>query len=165
MAIPKGLAAKARLKMDDGEKVYIEVRQGSPFCHFYTLYAVRGRKRTPLISRSRNVAEDGIEQLVEALIRHHRKHTTRKVLETKVWIYRKRLYRKLLDADPSDLGLTLVRRNDFELRRIPLRFLPNELYPASKALGDHHGKTVANPNDYPTFSNRPNGRFFSSLRR
>ena len=67
MAIPKGLAAKARLKMDDGEKVYIEVRQGSPFCHFYTLYAARGRKRTPLISRSRNVAEDGIEQLVEAL--------------------------------------------------------------------------------------------------
>jgi len=132
MAIPKGLAAKARLKMDDGEKVYIEVRQGSPFCHFYTLYAVRGRKRRPLISRSRNVAEDGIEQLVEALVRHHRRHTNRRVLETKVWIYRKRLYRKLLYADPSDLGLTHVRRNDFEFRRIPLRFLPTSYTPLQK---------------------------------
>jgi hypothetical protein len=132
MAIPKGLAAKARLKMDDGEKVYIEVRLGSPFCHFYTLYAVRGRKRKPLISRNRNVAEDGIEQLVEALVRHYRKYTARNVLETKIWIYRKRLYRKLLDADPSDLGLTRVRRRDFEYRRIPLRFLPTSYTPLQR---------------------------------
>src|SRR3990172_10359120 len=105
MAIPKGLAAKARLNMHDGEKVYVEVRRGSPFCHFYTLYAVRGRKRKPLISRSRNATETGIEELVEKLVQHYGKHTTRIVLDTKIWIYRKRLYRQLLDADPSDLGL------------------------------------------------------------
>jgi hypothetical protein len=134
MAIPKGLAAKARLKMDDGEKVYIEVRQGSPFCHFYTLYAVRGRKRTPLISRNRNVAEDGIEQLAEALVRHHKKHTTRRVLETRIWIYRKRLYRQLLEADPSDLGLARVTRNRSDLKYVPIVRLPAGSIPIESPL-------------------------------
>ena len=132
MAIPKGLAAKARLRMDDGEKVYIEVHQGSPLCHFYRLYSVRGRARRTLISRSRNDAEDGIEQLVELLVQHHKKHTARRVLDTKVWIYRKRLYRKLLDADPSDLGLTHLRRNNFDIPRTPLRFLPSGYTPLQR---------------------------------
>jgi hypothetical protein len=124
MAIPKGLAAKARLNMDDGEKVYIEVRQGSPFCHFYTLYAVRGRMRKPLIARNRNLAQGGIEELVEKLVQHFGKHSTRRVLDTKVWIYRKRLYRELLDADPSDLGLARATRNRLDIRYIPIDPLP-----------------------------------------
>ncbi len=86
MPIPKGLAAKARLIMDNGEKVYIEVRQGSTFCHFYTLYTVRGRTRKALIARNRNVAEKGIEELVEQLVQHFKKHTTRRVLETRIWL-------------------------------------------------------------------------------
>jgi hypothetical protein len=134
MAIPKGLAAKARLNMDDGEKVYVEVRRGSPFCHFYTLYAIRGRTRTPLISRSRNVAEDGIEELVKMLVRHYLKHTTRRALDTKVWIYRKRLYRQLLEADPSDLGLARVTRNSSDLKYVPIERLPPDSIPLQRPL-------------------------------
>ena len=134
MAIPKGLAAKARLNMDDGEKVYIEVRQGSPFCHFYTLYAVRGRTRKPLIARNRSAAEDGIEELAEQLVQHYRKHTTRRVLETRIWIYRKRLYRQLLEADPSVLGLARVTRNRSDLKYVPIERLPAGSIPLQKPL-------------------------------
>jgi hypothetical protein len=134
MAIPKGLAAKARLNMDDGEKVYIEVRQGSPFYHFYTLYALRRRKRKPLIARNRNVAEEGIEKLVEQLVQHFKKHTTRRVPETRIWIYRKRLYRQLLEADPSDLGLARVTRNRSDLKYVPIVRLPAVSIPMESLL-------------------------------
>ena len=48
MAIPKGLAARAVLELIDGRKVHIEIRDGSMFVKFYTVYTVRckGRKRT-----------------------------------------------------------------------------------------------------------------------
>jgi hypothetical protein len=134
MAIPKGLAAKARLNMDDGEKVYIEVRQGSPLCHFYTLYAVRGRTRKALIARNRNFAEEGIEELIKKLVQHYRKHTARRVLETRIWIYRKRLYRTLLEADPSDLGLARVTRHRPDLKYVPIERLPAGSIPLQKPL-------------------------------
>ena len=134
MAIPQGLATKARLNMDDGEKVYVEVRRGSPFCHFYTLYAIRGRTRTPLISRSRNVAEDGIEELVKMLVQHYLKHTTRRALDTKVWIYRKRRYRRLLEADPSDLGLARVTRNRSDLKYVSIERLPAGSIPIQRPV-------------------------------
>lgn len=134
MAIPKGLAAKARLIMDDGEKVYIEVRQGSPLCHFYTLYAVRGRTRKALIARSRNTATNGIEELVEKLVQHFKKHTARHVLETRTWIYRKRLYRTLLEADPSDLGLARVVRLRSDLHYVPIERLPAGSIPIARPL-------------------------------
>jgi hypothetical protein len=87
-----------------------------------------------LISRSRNVAEDGIEELVKMLVRHYLKHTTRRALETKVWIYRKRLYRQLLEADPSDLGLARVTRNRSDLKYVPIERLPPDSIPLQRPL-------------------------------
>ena len=45
MAIPKGLAARAVLELTDGRKVHIEIRDGSMFVKFYTVYTVRGKGR------------------------------------------------------------------------------------------------------------------------
>ena len=48
MTIPKGLAARAVIELDDGRRFYIDIKDSSMFVQFYTVYMVRykGRKRT-----------------------------------------------------------------------------------------------------------------------
>ena len=45
MTIPKGLAARAVIELDDGRKFYIDIKDGSMFVQFYTVYMVRGKGR------------------------------------------------------------------------------------------------------------------------
>lgn len=113
-SIPKSLAAKARLKMSDGVELYIEVREGSRFSNFYTTYTARGRGRnrliTPGIPRHRGYA-DGIEDAVRKITaamkeNEKRSHNQPRLVNTKIWIHRKRLYRKLISMRPDELGLT-----------------------------------------------------------
>jgi len=49
-SIPKGLAAKARLKMSDGVDLYIEVRKDSRLSNFCTTYTAQGRGRKRVIT-------------------------------------------------------------------------------------------------------------------
>jgi hypothetical protein len=80
MAIPKGPAARAILELSDGRKIHIEIRNGSPFVKFCTVYTVRGkgRRRTVVGRKSfhaRNFAVS-IEEAAKKLEQHFNTYGT-----------------------------------------------------------------------------------------
>ena len=117
MSIPKGLAARAVIEPARGKpKLYIEVREGNQFSNFYYIYTAvgrgRGRMVTPGIPRHRGFAdslEDAMEKIVKAMKTHAKRNRTELQIHTTVRIYRKRLYRKLLNMRPDELGLTRIK--------------------------------------------------------
>ena len=108
MTMPKGIVARATINIDTGKVVYIEIKRKPSFYSFYAMYNVDGKKKgEPLLaSFNQGMAKD----LEEAV----RKITARwwavngRVTGTKVVIFRKKEYRRLLDTDPSELGLTRI---------------------------------------------------------
>ena len=112
MSIPKGLAARAVVELTDGRKIYIEVRDNSKFVQFYTLYTIRGRGRAREYlanpSLNRNYA-NSIEAAAEKMAKHFNTFGTAKVKQTKVKVYRKKLYKQRFKMRPDELGLTRVR--------------------------------------------------------
>lgn len=114
MAIPKGLAARAVLELIDGRKVHIEIRDGSMFVKFYTVYTVRGkgRKRTTEREsfRDRNFAAS-IEEAAGKLEKHFNTYGSAKVQKTTIKIYRKRLYDKRFKMRPDELGLARIHNS------------------------------------------------------
>jgi len=115
MTTPKGLAARAVIETGRGKpKLYIEVREGNQFSNFYYIYTAvgRGRMVTPGIRRHRGFAdalEDAMEKIVKEMKTHAKRNRTALQIHTTVRIYRKRLYRKLLNMRPDELGLTRIR--------------------------------------------------------
>ena len=111
MPIPKGLAARAALELTDGRKVYIEVKDGSPFVHFYTVRIVdcrnHHRKVTECAGRSRNYAAN-IEEAAGKMAAHFNTYGNAKVMKTTIRIYRKRLYAKRYRLRPDELGLARI---------------------------------------------------------
>ena len=125
MAISKGLAARAVLELMDRRKIYIEVRDNSKFVQFYTVYTIRGgrgraREYQANPSRNRNYA-NSIEAAAEKMAKHFNTFGTAKVKQTKVKIYRKKLYKQRFKMRPDELGLTRVRL----LFKTPNRTTPN----------------------------------------
>ena len=114
MAIPKGLAARAVLELTDGRKVQIEIRDGSMFVKFYTVYTVRGkgRKRTTEREsfRDRNFAAS-IEEAAGKLEKHFNTYGSAKVQKTTIKIYRKRLDDKRFKMRPDELGLARIHNS------------------------------------------------------
>src|SRR5512143_435818 len=113
MAIPKGLAARVVVEVTDGRKIYIQVRDNSKFVHFYTVYTIRGgrsraREYQANPSLNRNYA-NSIEAAAEKMAKHFNAFGTAKVKQTKVRIYRKKLYKQRFKMRPDELGLTRVR--------------------------------------------------------
>ena len=113
MATPKGLAARAVVELTDGSKIYIEVRDNSKFVQFYTVYTIRGgygraREYQANLSLNRNYA-NSIEAAAEKMAKHFNTFGTAKVKQTKVKIYRKKLYKQRFKMRPDELGLTRVR--------------------------------------------------------
>ena len=112
MATPKGLAARAVVELTDGRKIYIEVRDHSKFVQFYTVYTIRGRGRAREYqanpSLNRNYA-NSIEAAAEKMAKHFNTFGTAQVKQTKVKIYRKKLYKQRFKMRPDELGLTRVR--------------------------------------------------------
>ena len=112
MATPKGLAARAVLELTDRRKIYIEVQDGSMFVKFYTVYTVRGKGRAREYqanpSLNRNYA-NSIEAAAEKMAKHLHTFGTAKVKQTKVKIYRKKLYKQRFKMRPDELGLNRVR--------------------------------------------------------
>lgn len=111
MPIPKDLAARAVLELTDGRKVYIEVRDSSPFVHFYTVrivdYRNHRRKVTECAGQSRNYAAN-IEKAAGKMAMHFNTYGNAKVTKTTIQIYRKRLYEKRYRLRPDELGLARV---------------------------------------------------------
>ncbi len=111
MPIPKDLAARAVLELTDGRKVYIEVKDGSQFVHFYSVRIVdcrnHRRKVTECAGRSRNYAAN-IEEAAGKMVMHFNTYGSAKVRNTTVRIYRKRLYEKRFRLRPDELGLARV---------------------------------------------------------
>lgn len=112
MATPKGFAARAVLELMDRRKIYIEVRAHSKFVQFYTVYTIRGRGRAREFQAhpglNRNYA-NSIEAAAEKMAKHFNTFGTAKVKQTKVTIYRKKLYKQRFKMRPDELGLTRVR--------------------------------------------------------
>ena len=110
MTMPKGIVARATINIDTGKVVYVEIKRKPSFYSFYAMYNVDGKKKgVPLLaSLNQGMAED----LEEAV----RKITARwwagngRVTGTKVVIFRKKEYRRLLDTDPSELGLANTQK-------------------------------------------------------
>ena len=111
MTMPKGLAARAVLNLSDGRNIYIEIRDGSMFVQFYTVYTVRGKGRWRTVERKsfrdRNFAAS-IEEAAEKLERHFKTYSRAKVNKTTIKIYRKRMYAKRFQMRPDELGLVRV---------------------------------------------------------
>lgn len=111
MTVPKGLAARAILELSDGRNLHIEIRDGSMFVKFYTVYTVRGRGRRRRIEREsfrdRNFAAS-IEEAARKLEQHFNTFGKAKVKQTRTKIYRKRLYTKRFQMRPDELGLARI---------------------------------------------------------
>lgn len=111
MTIPRGLAARAVLELSDGRNFHIEIRDGSMFVKFYTIYTVRGRGRRRRIEREsfrdRNFAAS-IEEAARKLEQHFNTYGKAKVNKTTIRIYRKRLYAKRFKMRPDELGLARI---------------------------------------------------------
>jgi len=111
MPIPKGLAARAILELTDGRKVYIEVKDSSPFVHFYTVRIVlqHNHKRmiTECAGRSRNYAASLEEAAVKMAVDFNT-YGNAKVRKTTVKICRKRLYQERYRLRPDELGLARI---------------------------------------------------------
>jgi len=133
MTIPKGLAARAILDLSDGRTIYIEIRDGSMFVQFYTVYTARGKGRWKTVEREsfrdRNFAAS-IEEASRKLERHFGTYGKVKVKKTTVKIYRKRLYSKRFRMRPDELGLArvdnLLHYYMKKLRPSPAIFIRNE---------------------------------------
>lgn len=114
MATPKGLAARAVLELSDGRKIYIEVRDGSMFVKFYTVYIVRGRGRRRAVGHEsfhdRNFAAS-IEEAAKKLEQHFNTYGKAKVNKTTTKVYRKRLYAKRFKMRPDELGLARIHNS------------------------------------------------------
>lgn len=140
MSIPKGLAARAVIKTKGTKtRMVIEVREGNRFSNFYHIYTTSGRGRhhvvKPGIPRHRGFA-DSIEEAMEKIVKVMRAHAKRNRAEiqihTTIRIYRKRLYRKLLNMRPDELGLTRIRyRPDPRLVRAELAKVQNNRLPTT----------------------------------
>ena len=111
MPIPKELAARAVLELTDRRKVYIEVKDGSPFVHFYTVrivdYRNHRRRVAECAGRSRNYAAN-IEEAAMKMVMHFNTYGNAKVRKTTIRIYRKRLYEKRYRLRPDELGLARI---------------------------------------------------------
>jgi hypothetical protein len=140
MPIPIGLAARASLELTDGRKVYIEVKDGSPFVHFYTVRIVlqQNHRRTVIKcpGRSRNYAV-GIEEAAGKMALHFNTYGNAKVRQTTIRIYRKRLYEKRYRLGPGELGLSRIYntldRYRFKME-LQARLFERKTVPA---LGEH----------------------------
>ena len=133
MTIPKGLAARAVIEMEDGRKFYIDVKDGAMFVQFYTVYMVRckGRKRKAEREscRDRNFASN-IEEAAKKFEKHFNTYGKAKVKNTTIKIYRKRLYNKRYMMRPDELGLARVY-NDLsgylrKHQKLPATFIRKE---------------------------------------
>jgi len=142
MSIPKGLAARAVITTKNTKtRMVVEVREGNRFSNFYSIYTTHGRGRhhvaRPGIPRHRGYA-DSIEAVVEQIVKAMKAHAKRQHVDLSIHavvrIYRKRLYRKLLNMRPDELGLShSTRRPDPRLVRaerikagniLPLAYTP-----------------------------------------
>jgi hypothetical protein len=129
MSIPKGLAARAVIQTKDTKtRMVIEVREGNRFSNLYHTYTTYGRGRHYVVKRGiprhRGFAdsiEDVVEQSVNTMKAHAKRQKEELLIRTTVRIYRKRLYRKLLNMRPDELGLShATHRPDRRLVRAEL---------------------------------------------
>jgi hypothetical protein len=128
MTLPKDIVARATINTDTGRVLYIEIKRKPSFYTFYTLYNVDGKKKgKPLMASLAQGKADNLEDAV-------RKITARwwagngRVTSTKVVIFRKKEYRRLLHTDPSELGLTSTQAANIPFSpaskaRIPLGYI------------------------------------------
>jgi hypothetical protein len=133
MTIPKGLAARAVIELEDGRKFYIDIKDGAMFVQFYTVYMVRckGRKRKAESEsfRDRNFAFT-IEEAAKKFEKHFNTYGKAKVTNTTIKIYRKRLYSKRYKMRPDELGLARIY-NDIsgylrKKQKLPASFIRKE---------------------------------------
>jgi hypothetical protein len=114
MTIPKGLAARAVLELSDGRKIHLEIRDGSMFVKFYSVFTVRGRGRRRTVEhesfRDRNFAVS-IEEAAKNLEQHFKTYGKSKVNKATTRIYRKRLYAKRFKMRPDELGLARIHNS------------------------------------------------------
>jgi hypothetical protein len=111
MTIPKGLAARAMIELEDGRKFHIDIKDGAMFVQFYTVYMVRckghKRKAERQSFRDRNFASS-IEEAAKKFEKHFNTYGKAKVKNTTIKIYRKRLYSKRYQMRPDELGLARI---------------------------------------------------------
>ena len=122
--MPKGIVARATINIDTGKVVYIEIKRKPSFYSFYAMYNVDGKKKgVPLLaSLNQGMAED-LEEAVRKITARWRAGNGR-VTGTKVVIFRKKEYRRLLDTDPSELGLTRIESANIPFSPVSKRRIP-----------------------------------------
>jgi hypothetical protein len=146
----------------------IEVREGNRFSNFYHTYTTHGSGRhhvvKPGIPRHRGFA-DSIEAVVEQIVKAMKAHAKRQRVDlsihTAVRIYRKRLYRKLLNMRPDELGLShatyrpdprLVRAELIRVENSPLLLAYHPLRNAGRSLPVKDDASSANSTEPPEWA-------------
>jgi len=110
MTIPKDIVARATINTDIGRVLYIEIKRKPSFYSFYTMYNVDGRKKGgPLMASLNQGMAENLEEAMRRVVARWWAGNGR-VTGTKVVIFRKKEYRRLLHTDPSELGLANTQK-------------------------------------------------------
>ena len=104
------VVARLTVTRANNEKVIVEVNENATFSNFYVFFKQTGNRRSTkahIRTSNRNDAP-GLESLAQKLSLCQSQSNP--ITNTRIKIYRKRAYRKLLSLRPDELGLTQCDR-------------------------------------------------------
>ena len=121
MPAKKIVIARLTVTRADGKKTIVEVQPGATFHSFYQVYVQNGRRWSTkrwvrvasrnegLMAINAHLQAPGLEAFAKRIAVFQ--STTNPVVSSKIQIFKKRTYRRLLAAAPESLGLTKTRVN------------------------------------------------------
>src|SRR5512138_2646104 len=143
-AMKANVIARLTVTRANGWCTIVEIPADASFHSFYRFYRQLGAKRstkTPIRTANRNeglspvnahLQRPGLDLVQERLKAYSSQSNP--VVSVKLRIIRKRLYRKLINANPSELGLVTTRVNLPIERIVPIR-IPVQLTPIKLSVG------------------------------
>lgn len=118
----KSLVARLTVTRQNGRRVIVEVHADATFSRFYKFHVQDGNRwstKTEVRTASRNeylpvinthLHQPGLD-VIDARLKVFNK-TSNPVVSSKIRIFKKRLYKKLVSARPDELGQTKLTRTD-----------------------------------------------------
>jgi hypothetical protein len=106
---PNDIVARATITFDTQEVVYVEIKMRPSFHNFYTVYRVEDGKQIETPGSVNQGQANNLEEAAKKIADRWSK-VKRKVTDTHIEIFEEIDYLRLLETDPSELGLATVSR-------------------------------------------------------